>query len=167
MDRKAFHIVKKQGMHPKQMIQGGYGEVAEMFVVNGIEFAMVDEILHVGHLDNRDAVVLQQETNALNETVQIGNVGEDVVADDHVGSLATCRPLPSETLAKKRTERRHTDLLRRPGRALGRVNAENRDAMFNKVLQQVTVVAGQFNDQAVRVQSTVFDQVKSISPGML
>ena len=72
-------------MAAEQPVQGRHAEVAQVLVVDGVELAVGDQLAKVGHFDHRDAVLLDQRGDAVDETVGIGNVGEHVVSDDHVG----------------------------------------------------------------------------------
>ena len=40
----AFHVSNNQAMAPKEAIQRGEGEIAEMLVITGVELAMINEI---------------------------------------------------------------------------------------------------------------------------
>ena len=53
------------------------------------------------------AVGLQQGRDALDQAVQVGDVGQHVVGDDQVGALALGAQLAREVAAEERRERRH------------------------------------------------------------
>ncbi len=81
-------VVQVEAMAPEEVVQRGDREVAQVLVVDGVELAVVDEILDVRHLDDCNAVVLEQARDAAHEAVGVGHVGEDVVGVDDVGPLA-------------------------------------------------------------------------------
>ncbi len=62
-------------------------------MVDRVELAVVDQVLHVRRLDDGDAVVLQQRRDARDDAVEVGDVGQHVVGVNDVGALAVRREL--------------------------------------------------------------------------
>ena len=105
--------------------------------------------------------------NALNKTVQIRHMRQDVVADDHVGGLAARHQLSGQTLAEESARCRYASLYRCAGRPFGRIDPENRYATLNKVFQQVTIIASQLNNETAGVQMARINEIECVGPGVL
>ena len=75
-------------MTAKQLVDGVNREVAQVLVIDRIELHLVDQVAQVWKLELDDTVVRQQVRGTSHEPVQVGDVGEDVVAENHVGSHA-------------------------------------------------------------------------------
>ena len=119
-------------------------------MVDGVELAVIDEVLHVGNLDHGHAPRLEQLRDALHHPVEVGHVGEDVVGVDHVGALAERGQVAGDLGAEELTESGDAPLVAgHPGDVRGRLDAEHRDALVMVVLEQVAVVARDLDHQAV------------------
>ncbi len=82
------------------------------------------------------------------EVVEVGHLGQDVVADQQVGLLSPPDELRGGLPPEELDERRHA-LLDRNGRDVRRgLDAERGDAALHEVLEQVAVVARQLDDPA-------------------
>src|SRR5205809_246240 len=115
-----------------------------MFVVNRVELGAVDQVLDVWHLELCDPAILEQCRDAVNETVEVGDVRENVVADDNVG---TGLQLLGEGDSKEFVECPDAALFGDAGNVGGRLDAEYRHARGPEILEQVAVVAGDFDDE--------------------
>jgi hypothetical protein len=120
-----------------------------VFVVDGVELVLLDELLQVRELDRDDALGPEQRGDARDKAVQIGHLGEDVVADDQVGHGPLARELRSQLGAEELGERGNALVLGHLGHVEGRLDAENGDALLDEPLEQVAVVARDLDNQAV------------------
>ena len=144
---------------PAQRLDRAQRVIAEVLVVDGVEFERGDEIADIGRLDDGNAVGLEHLFEATDEPIGIGNVGEDVVGVDHVGELAFRREPPGKLLVEELDKRR--DALggdRELGDVGRRLDAENGDASLLVELQQISVVARHLDDQARRAQPSTADE---------
>ena len=87
--------------------------------------------------------------HAGDEVVEVGHLGQHVVADQQVGAVplaarAGSRARRAEELDERRRPRCST---RAFGDVGGRLDAEHRNAVLDEVLQQVAVVARELDDQ--------------------
>ena len=88
-------------MTPAKRLDRAHGIVAEVLVVDRVEFQLGDEIAHIRRLDHGNAVRLEQPLDAAGESIGIGNMREDVVGVDDVGELAfRCEP-PGKLLVEE------------------------------------------------------------------
>jgi hypothetical protein len=99
-----------------------------------------------------------------NEIVQVGHLGEDVVADHEVGRSALSDERTGEVAAEELCQCRDAAGLGRCGDVAGRLDAQGRDAARNEVLQQVAVVASQLNNQARRPEAETGDHRLPVVP---
>src|SRR4029077_7754832 len=59
-------------------------EIREMLVINGVELGVGDESLERRKFKCDDALGLEQQAHASHEVVEIGYLGENIVANDQV-----------------------------------------------------------------------------------
>src|SRR4051812_16016314 len=149
MDRERLDTVEVQVVSPEQPIQRSYREIAQMLVINGIEFDVLDEVLQVGNFDHGNTVVLQDRADPGDETVRVCDVGEHVVCMHDVGLLSARRKLASELLGKEVDQRRDARFHGHPGRSIGGIDPEYRDLQLDIVSQQVAVIARELDYKAV------------------
>src|SRR5438094_7857530 len=112
-------------MSPKQLIQSGHGEVALVLVVDGVKLAMIHEVLDIRHLDHCHASLLQKNAYAFDEPVEVRDVRQNIVGDDHVGSPSFRPQLPREILIEEGTESRNAFLPGNLSRPFGRIDPEH------------------------------------------
>ena len=86
---------------------------------------------------------------AVEKTVQVADVREDVVHVDHVGLLATGRQIERQVAIEEFAQRGHTVIaVRRFGGADAGFDAQHRNAGLLIRLQAVSVLAAHVDDQA-------------------
>ena len=160
--REVLDRVEVQPVAAHQGVDRRAREVAEVLVVDRVELAVVDQVADVGVLDRGDAVVREQDRDALHEAVESRHVRHHVVGDDHVGARAGVDEPPRQVGAEELAQGRHAGGLRRV-RLLGRrVDAEHRHALLDEVAQQVAVVAGELDDEAVAPEAPFLDQPQRV-----
>ena len=150
----------------EQCVERRHREVAQVLVVDRVELEAFDQLAHVRHLDLGDPVVGEDGRDALDEPVEIGDVGEHVVRDDHVGSLPLGRQTVGDVDAEELPQGRHPDRLGGIRRPDGGVDPQDGDALLHEVAEQVAVVAREFDHQTVRPKVPRPDQLASVLPGV-
>ena len=80
-----------QAVGGEDAARGAEREVREVLVVDGVELVLLDEAREVRELHRDDAVGLQQLLDAGHEVVEVGYLGQHVVADHEVGADAVAR----------------------------------------------------------------------------
>ena len=125
-------------------------EVREVLVVDRVELGPFEQPLNVRELEREQAVRRQQPGKALDEVVEVGDLGEDVVAGDQVGPAARCDELVGELHAEEACERRDALGVGHRRDVLGGLDPEDPDLPVAEVLEQVAVVAGDLDDEARR-----------------
>ena len=129
VDRHQLDVGYDEAVTPAERLDRAHGVVAEVLVIDGVEFELGDEIADIGRLDDGNAVGLEQLLDAADEPVGIGNMREDVVGVDDVGELAFRREPPGKLLVEELDQRRDALGLDRELRDVGRrLDAEHRDA---------------------------------------
>ncbi len=120
-----------------------------MLVVDRVELGLVDQVLDVRHLDHGHARLLEHDPQSLDESVEVGHVGQHVVRVDDVGQLAAVGQFERQPLIEESGERRHAVLAPRHfGHVDRRLDPQHRDASLLVILQQVAVIAGDLDHQA-------------------
>ena len=95
-------------------------------------------------------VGLSSDLHPGHEVVQIGHVGQHVVADEQVGLFALGGQCPCGVGAEEAASASgHLLLARGLGDIGGRFDAEHRNARCDEVLQQIAVVARDLDDEAL------------------
>ena len=62
--------------------------IREMLVVDGVVLVLVDETGEMGELERRCSARCQEPLDAADEVIEIGDLGEDVVPDDQIGTCS-------------------------------------------------------------------------------
>src|SRR5262245_47895177 len=149
VDRNQFDVANHQTAAAAERLDRTQRVVAKVLVIDGVELELSNEVAHIGSFDHRHAIRLEQLFDAADECVGIGNVGEDIVRVDDVGELPLCCESSSEILVEELDQRWNSFCL--DGELCdvgGWFDAENRDPPRLIELQQVSVVAGNLDDQA-------------------
>ena len=149
-------------MAPEQLVERGDREVAQVLMVDRVELAVVDQIDQIGHLQDRDAVLFEQGRDALDQAVEVGDVGQHVVGDDHVGAPALGLEPGRDLATEELVEGRDPGADRGRRRRLGRIDALDRDAALDEVAQKVAVVARDLDHQGARAQPLALDQLERV-----
>ncbi len=77
-----FSIENGQAVRGVDGDEGVKGEVAIVFLIDRVELVALDKAQEILDFDDPDAVLGQEDFQAGDKVVQIGNVGEDVVGND-------------------------------------------------------------------------------------
>src|SRR5215470_5034034 len=98
------------------------------------------------------AMRLQHQLQAFDEIVEVGHLRQDVVSKNQVGGASVGDELfgyfSSEKLDQSWHALRHCHF-----RDIGRrLNAKDRHVLLDEILQQISVIAGDFDHEAVLVQ---------------
>ena len=152
VDGKAFDAEDFQAVTNEQGLEGGYGEIEDVFVVNRVELGMFDEIDGVGEFEDDSAFGLQKRLQAGDEVVGVWGVGEDVVAEDEVSFFAGGGEFFGKVVAEEFDDGFDAFFAGDFGDVGGGFNAEARNVGFSKVLKDLPVVAGDFDDLALAIQ---------------
>ena len=87
VDWNAAHVVNIQTMAAEQCVGTRNRKVAEMFMIDGVELAFLDQIAHIRKLDNGHAIVPEHRPDAGDKIVRIGNMRDDIIGDKQVGCI--------------------------------------------------------------------------------
>jgi hypothetical protein len=149
---EAFDSENFQAEAGEQGLKRGDREIEDVLVIDGVEFGVFDEIDRVGKFEDNTAFRLQERFQAADELVGVGCVGEDVVAEDQVSFFAGGDESVCDVVAEKFDESFDAFFAGDFGDVGGRLDAEAGNPGLRKVLQQITVVAGDFDDVALIIQ---------------
>lgn len=141
-----FDVEEGEAVAGEDVADHAEGEVAEVLVVDGVELVAFHEALEVGEFHGDGAVRLEETLHAGDEIVDVGDVGEDIVSDDEVGASVFGGEVVGAGDAEKSLKRGYAALNGGLGDVSGGLDAGDGDAFFNEVLQEIAVVAGEFDD---------------------
>ena len=164
---KCLHPDQVEPVSAKEGGERGDGENAVVLVIDGVEFAVVHHVAHVGDLDLDPPLGGEDRRYAGNEPVLVGDMGEDVVAQDHVCPHSV-RQHPMRQLGREEVPDRGDAPLFGSGCRTGRrVDSEDRHPGLEEPLEQVAVVAGQLHHQVVLAKAQLVDQSFGVGPRVL
>ncbi|MNK87175.1 hypothetical protein D3C87_1071050 [compost metagenome] len=153
-------IALAQGLH------GGQRQVGIVFVIQRVELRASHQRQQLREFEGGDAGRLEQRREAYEEIVDVRHMGEHVVGRHQVSAPTFAFQLRSSVA----TEEQLTDLQAffacRLCSAARRFNAQAGNAASGDVLQQVTVVGGDFHHTAVGGQAETLDHLGDIALGM-
>ena len=139
-------------------------------MVDGVELVLRDQPLEVRELERDHALRLEQARHAADEVVEVGHLREDVVGDDQVGRAGPRPTMPLGAAPRRRTRRgsaRPSAARPRATLAAGSMPSTG-TPQRQEVLQQVAVVAGELDHEAVRRRARAGRVIISaVAPGVL
>src|SRR5215469_8190962 len=147
--RQLLDVKKCEPISSKNPFRGEEREVRKMLVVDGVELVALHQPQKVGKLQGEDALRLQCNFHSGHEVAQVRHLGEYIVANQQVraslfpGQIG--RHLFSEEPNKRRYPLLHSDF----GDICGRFDPQNGNVLLDEILKKVTVIAGDFRDQAL------------------
>ena len=153
MCRQAIDVDDGQAMGGEDPAQGEHREVREVLVVDRVELVVGQEPEQVRHLDREEAVVGEQDREATDEVVDVGHLGQDVIADEQVGAASGGRELPREGSPEEPCDRRDALALGNPGDVQRRLDPKCWDSARNEVAEEIAIVASHLDDKALRGQA--------------
>ncbi len=135
-------------------------------MVDGVELAVIDQVLHIGRLDDGDTVVFQQRGNPSDEPVCVGNVRQNVIGMNDVRSPALRCELNCEGGSEECQQRVDSlgacDLY---GTGSG-IYSQHRYAVRLIILQKIAIVTGKLHHQAFRPELAFLDAGVDVDLGM-
>ena len=164
MNRNPLDVVDEEVMPPEQVVESGQREIAEVLVIDGVELAMVEQVLQVGRLDHGDAAGLHQDGDPLDEAVEVRHVGQHVVRMNDVGALSLGREPRGQILAEEFDDGGNAALFGFACDVGRRLDPQYRDGRLGVVLEQVAVIAGDLDHQALRPKLALADQAGDQRP---
>jgi len=142
-------------------------EVGEVLVIDSVKLIFCHQPHQVGELEGDDALGFEQDLHPFDEVIEVGDLGEDIVPQEQVRHATLGRQFVSSVLPKELDDGEdalpHGDL----GYIRRRLDAQARDAPGHEVLEQVSVVAGEFDHMVVWAEVETFDHPLRVESGML
>ena len=147
MDGDALGVVQVKPMTRHEPLQCREGPIEDVLVIDRVELGLFDHVAQVRHLEARDSIILQQNLEPFDEIVDRVDMGGDVVGNHDIGTLTLGGEVARERRTEERLHRRDATLAGAGDRPLGGIDSQDRNASADEVLQQVTVVARDFDHQ--------------------
>ena len=146
LDQPHAESLKKQRQRPDF-------EVRQMLVIDRIEQVALGDVDAVLGLENKYAVGRQYPAYAFDKAVEVVDIGDHVVGDDHVRGAVFLRNLAAQILVEEFRKRFDAILRGASGDLDGRVDAEHAHSLFLEIPQQRSVVAADLDDEGRRRQA--------------
>src|SRR5690606_7703672 len=116
------------------LLDGKEGKVAEVLVIDRIELIEPHQLIQMRELHRNHAVRREQDTQPLDEVVQIGHVREHIVAYHQVGQAVSLDDFSSSVRPEELRLAGDTLLDGYPGNVGRRLDAEHRYPLRQEML---------------------------------
>ena len=144
----------------------GQRKIRKMFVVHGVELVFRHQSQQMREFQSDGATGFERGLQPTGEVVDIGHMGVNIVAGDEVGLPAAGGELLPELFAKKFPQNGDAELFCRRRRAGGGLDTQAGDAGRDEVLEQVAIVGGDFDDEAVGAEREPLAHDFDVTSGM-
>ena len=135
MHRQFLHVENHEAVPGENRVYGREGEIREVFVIDGIELIVRDQLHEMRELDRDHAARSQRDLQSSDEVVEVRHLREHVVAEEQVRllscghELTRCRT--SEELDRRWDASRNGDLRH----ICGRLDTQRGDACRRQFLR--------------------------------
>ena len=136
-------------------------------MVDGVVLEVLDELREVRELERRRPVGREQLRDSRDEVVDVGHLGQDVVAQHEIRAAPLRGQAPAEVGAEELGEGLDAALDRRLRDVQRRLDAEHRDALRQEVLQEVAVVGRDLDDEALGSEPEPIGHLVDVAAGVL
>lgn len=134
-------------------------------MIDRVEFDVVDQIFQIRSFNDNDAVRFQQGGKPGDDTVQIGDVSQHVVRMNDIGPVPGSDKVFGDLAPEEFADGPDPTLgLGDPGDVLCGFNAQDRDSRFVIPLQEIPVVAGDFDGQTLGTELSLCSNPVSNGP---
>ena len=118
-------------------------------MVDCVKLVLVDQPLEMRKLECNYPVRRKQMRHACGEVVEIGDLRQNIIANNKIGPPPLGLQALSEFQAKKFDQCRNIFLTRNFGDISGWLDAGNRDTKWQKMLKQISIVACNFKNPTI------------------
>ena len=136
-------------------------------MVDRVVFEVLDQLRKVGELERRRPVRREELGDAGDEVVDVRHLGQHVVAEDEVCRATFGRQSCAELGAEELRDRRHAAGHRSLCHVARRLDSQHRDPLRQEVLEEVAVVRGELDDEAVRPEREPLRDLIDVAPGVV
>src|SRR5688572_6455735 len=134
-------------------------KIREVLVIDRIELIQIHELHEMRELERRDSALREQLLHAGDEIVEVGHVGEHVVAEDQLRGSVRGAKIGRGLLAEKADDGRNSLGDSRVGRALRGLDAETLYVASHEMLEQISVVARDLHDERIPTDAVILHHV--------
>ncbi len=167
MNRQSPDLIDEQTVPLKQSDERRQGEVAEVFMIDRVEFAFFDEITDVREFKRSDPIVAEQRRDPLDEPIRFRHMGQNIIRNHNVRSAAFRDQFSRQFPREKVTSCWYAGGIRGSHWLRSGINSDDRNLVLHEVLQQVAVIARQLHHQVSPIQSASLHQMERVLPRML
>src|SRR6266511_1593672 len=141
MDWNELDVADHEPVAPTERLDRTRGVVAKVFVIDGVELELGDQVADIWRLDHGNTIRLEHLLDPADKLIGIGNVGKHGVGVYDIGKLRLCCESAGQLLIEDldpRCTAFRASKLRYVG---GAFDTENRYALRLVELQQISVIA--------------------------
>src|SRR5579862_2179871 len=154
-------------MSREDLLRGDKREVRKVFMVDRVELVFLHQFHQMRKLNGDYAARRQQDFHASDEIIHIRDLSESVIGQNQISVPAATHHLVCGCCAEELDQSWNSLVYRHLSHIDGRLDPQTRNVFLDEILQQITVVAGQFNHEAGRVIAETLHHLIYIVAGML
>ena len=152
MGGQLLHVEQGETVGGEDTLGGEERKVGEMLVIDRVELVLLHQAHQMGELDGDDTTRLQEKLQGSDEIVEVAHLGENVGTAQEIGPRSGGGQLARDLGAEHRRHSGNASIDGHPRDVSRRLDAEHRDPLRDEVLQEVTVIAADFDDLAPGVE---------------
>src|SRR5215471_13324371 len=118
-----------------------------MLVINSVKLALFDHIDSISKFKNRHAGRLEKPREPGDKIIDVVNVGYHVIRDHDVRQLAIAGQMFGASRPEEIVPRGYADGICPRYGPVGRINAEAANPPLDEVAQQVSIIAGNLDNE--------------------
>src|SRR6267378_4695036 len=106
-----------------------------MLVIDGVELVLTHQLQEMRKLEGRNPIRCQEISEATDEVIDIGHMGDHIVGDDQICAPAVFHQLSSQQSSEELLENLYALFPRRTRSARRRLDPKARDSPGSEVLE--------------------------------
>ena len=138
-----------------------------MLVIDLVELVASDCFQQMREFDRTDPARFQDNPYAFDKGIEVRHLGEDIVAENEVTLNARFGQLARRLDAEEFHQCRDAPLFGGPSNIRRGVDAEDRNTLLDKELQQISVIAAEFDNPARWPETQPLGHCFDVSPSVL
>src|SRR6185503_19577976 len=157
MRRNLFDVEYSKPMLRENFFDGAERKIGEVFMIDGVELVICHDPHEVREFHRHDALWFEQYLEALHEIIEIGHMRQYVIADDEVRLPPLGRQLPCCLCTEKFYQGGNAVFDGDLGYVFCRLDAHHRNSSGHEILQQISIIARNFDDITLTAQLEAID----------
>src|SRR5713101_642408 len=164
--RQLFDLENRQATARKKLFSSEKREIIEMLVVDCIELCLIHQPHQMGKLDCDYSMRLEKNLHTCDKVLHVWHLREHIVTKQQVGAPALSPHLARSSGSEKFDQCWHTPPNGHRGDIRCRFDPEHRNLFGNKILEEISIVTADFDDEACRAETKAPLHAICVVPGV-